>query len=281
MTISEALSSARQSFAGTIEEPERTAASILAASVGRGREFLIAHPEYELSIEESKRFEDFVRRRLMHEPLQYILGRQEFYGLEFSVGPGVLIPRPETELLVQFAVEILKETAGPEILDLGVGSGCISVAVLKELPTAAVTAVDISPIALEYAGRNAAKHNVAGRIKFIESDLFDSVPVEHYNAILANPPYVSREEMTHLQPEVKDYEPGIALTDGSDGLSIIRRIIKFAPDYLVKGGFLIMEIGYGQAERVAELFVSDNRWTNVSFEKDLQGIERTVIAKVK
>lgn len=281
MTIREALNIARQELTGIIDDPARTAASIVAAATGRGREFLYAHPEYELSSEEEARMGEFLRRRRLREPLQYILRQQEFYGLSFEVGPGVLIPRPETEILVGQTIAAMREKESPRLLELGIGSGCISVSILCNLPTARISAADISAVALDYARRNAERHGVSERLYLFESDLFDSVPREAFDAVLANPPYVAAGDLPALQPEVRDFEPPEALTDGADGLRIIRRIIAQAPDFLRSGGLLLMEIGAGQSGPVAEMFSGDDRWAGFSFLRDLQGIERTLVAQLK
>lgn len=278
MNIAEALHSGRERLAGVIAEPVREVSLLLAAAIGRRREFMIAHPEYRLTGEEFSKFEAFIKRRAKREPLQYILGRQEFYGHEFIVGPGVLIPRPETENLVRIATESLSETDEPKILEIGIGSGCISIAVLKLLPAARIIGVDISPRAISYARLNAERLNVSPRLYLIQSDLFDAFADVKFDAILTNPPYVARDELSTLQPEVRDFEPQEALTDGGDGLSLIRQIVAAAPAYLRSGGGLFMEIGFGQSGRVGELFAADERWTGVTFEKDLSGIERTAVA---
>lgn len=278
MNIAEALHSARERLAGIIAEPVREVSLLLAAAIGRTREFIIAHPEYRLTGEEQLKFESFLERRAKREPLQYILGRQEFYGHEFLVGPGVLIPRPETENLVRIASESLSETDEPKILEIGIGSGCISIAVLRLLPAAQIIGVDISPRAISYARQNAERLGVGPRLFLIQSNLFDAFAEVKFDAILTNPPYVARDELSSLEPEVRDFEPREALTDGDDGLSLIRQIVAAAPDYLRSGGGLFMEIGFGQSERVSELFAADERWIGVTFEKDLSGIERTAVA---
>jgi len=278
MNIAEALLTARCRLTGTIAEPVREARQLLAAAIDRKREFIIAHPEYDLTDEELSKFEYFLARRLKREPLQYILGRQEFYGLEFLVGPGVLIPRPETETLVRLAAVSFGEREEPRFLEIGVGSGCISITLLKILPTARIIGVDISRRALFYARRNAERHRVRPRLHLIQSDLFGAFADMRFDAILTNPPYVASDELISLEPEVKDYEPKEALTVGADGLSLIRHIVAAAPHYLISGGGLFMEIGFGQLERVKKLFAADHRWASIVFEKDLSGVERTAVA---
>jgi release factor glutamine methyltransferase len=261
-----------------IDDPARQAASLLALAIKRDRTFLIAHPEYELTRGEEKLFSEYVARRAGREPLQYIRGTQEFYGLEFEVSPGVLIPRPETELLVENAIELLKDQTGPFFCEAGTGSGCISVSILDQAPQAFAVGLDISGEALGVSERNARKHNVFDRIKLLRSDLFAGLGGEKFDLIVSNPPYIPKYDYEHLQPEVRDFEPASALTDGGDGLSIIRRIVGDTPDHLRPGGFLLMEIGFGQAESVRSMF-DPNIWRDVEIIPDLQSIPRVVKAR--
>jgi release factor glutamine methyltransferase len=225
-------------------------------------------------------FRGFVRRRAAREPFQYITGRQEFYGLEFIVTPDVLIPRPETEIIVENALEILSGTANPSFCEVGVGSGCISAAILHELQTVSGIGLDVSKTALAIAGKNAEKHGVADRLKLIVSDVFNQLNGEKFDLIISNPPYISAAEMTALQREVRDFEPRAALTDDGDGFSIIEKIVADAPRHLKENGFLLMEIGFGQAEKVSAMF-DLKFWQAVEILPDLQGIARTVKARIK
>ena len=224
------------------------------------------------------RFADFLRRRANREPLQYIRGYQEFYGLNFIVTPDVLIPRPETELIVENAVDILKAAENPSFCEVGVGSGCISVALLHEVKTASAIGLDISERALKIATINAANHLVSPRLKLEVSDVFSALKNEQFELIVSNPPYISTEEMKSLQKEVRDFEPLTALTDGQDGFSIIEKIIAGAPSFLRNGGYLLMEIGFGQAAQVSAMFDRET-WQAIEFLPDLQGIPRTVKAR--
>lgn len=266
--------------AGGVTEPRREAASLLVFVIGKDKTFLVAHPEYELSGDEAALFDELARRRAAREPLQYITGRQEFYGLEFIVTPDVLIPRPETELLVENALGILSRASNPTFCEVGVGSGCISVAILHEIKTARAVGLDISENALATARKNAEKHDVSARLELMISDVFSCLKNEKFDLIVSNPPYISIKEMKTLQTEVRDFEPFAALTDGGDGFSIIEKIVAAAPRYLKKNGFLLLEIGFGQAARATSM-LDAKLWRDVEFFPDLQGIARTVKARLE
>ena len=266
-----------------IAEPRRQAASLLAFALAKDQTFLIAHPEYELSGAEEISFREFLRRRANREPLQYITGRQEFYGLDFAVTPDVLIPRPETESMVENAIEILRELEKPRFCEVGVGSGCVSVSILHEVKTARAVGLDISEKALKIAAVNAEKNDVAERLELKISDVFDVLDAlavlatERFDLIVSNPPYIASADYAALQPEVRDFEPRTALTDGRNGLSIIEKIIAAAPDFLKPCGSLLLEIGFDQAEPVGAMF-SEKIWQTIEIIPDLQGIPRTVKA---
>jgi release factor glutamine methyltransferase len=197
----------------------------------------------------------------------------------------VLIPRPETELLVETALEILKDTPGPSVCDVGTGSGCVAVSLLHVRPDARVCALDISPAALAVAARNAARHGVAGRFTPLVSDCFDALGDEgdsapaRFDAVVSNPPYVAERDLPELQREVREHEPRVALTPGGDGLSVVRRLVVEAPRLLRPGGHLLFEIGYDQHGRVREL-VDPRVWTLLDIRRDLQGIPRTVALRL-
>ncbi|CAN5324012.1 peptide chain release factor N(5)-glutamine methyltransferase [soil metagenome] len=278
MNISLALISASEQLGRAgIDQQRREAASLLAFGISREAAFLIAHPEYELTVEEAARFEDAVRRRAGREPFQLIVGRQEFYGLNFEVESGVLIPRHETELLVERAVEILKNTERPSFFEAGVGTGCISVSILHLIETAKAMAVDISEQALDLARRNAERHGVSGRLCLLKSDLF-AIARGKFDIIVSNPPYIPLSDAKGLQPEVVEFDPPEALFAGVDGLDIIRRIVAEAPQFLIPQGYLLLEIGQGQAASVNALLGSDH-WASVEILADLQGIPRTLVAR--
>ncbi|MGI8467102.1 MAG: peptide chain release factor N(5)-glutamine methyltransferase [Pyrinomonadaceae bacterium] len=282
MKISEILKSATEILReNKVTEPRREAVSLLAFALQKDKIFLVAHDNYKLSAEEETRFQNFLQRRANREPLQYIRGTQEFYGLDFTVTPDVLIPRPETELIVENAVKILRPIENPRVCEVGVGSGCISVSILHEIKNARAIGLDISEKALEIAKKNAGRNNVSERLKLKISDVFAALDNEKFDLIVSNPPYISVDEMETLQAEVRGFEPLAALTDGKDGLSIIEKIISESPEFLRGGnGYLLMEIGFNQARKVSEMF-DKTVWQSLEFLPDLQGIARTVKAKLR
>jgi len=226
-----------------------------------------------------------LRKRCCGEPLQYILGKTEFMGWEFMVAPGVLIPRPETEILVEAAVKIAPRRPGApasqlKVLDLGTGSGCIAISLAKFIKNINVTASDISGEALEIAKQNASLNNV--EIRFLQGDLFSNYDLRPmtYDLIISNPPYVPTAEIDTLQPEVRQ-EPAIALDGGRDGLDFYRRIIAEAPAYLRGEGFLIMEMGFNQCSAIKEIFNSCGKFRIVEVIKDYTHIDRVIVAKMK
>ena len=261
-----------------ISDARRDAFALVCLAIGRDRSFIYSHPDYQPTSEETAGIEQNIRRRANREPLQYIRGSQEFYGFEFEVTPDVLIPRPETEMIVERAIQILKGSNDPRFLDLGTGSGCIPISILGNVPNARGVAVDISPDALAVAARNAERHGVAERLELVESNLFEKLPPTKYDLIVSNPPYVPEQDLDHLQAEVRDHEPHVALSDGRDGVSIIERILKDSRHYLDPGGVLIIEIGFGQSERVLEVAVGSG-WVSAEIEADLRGIPRMLAAK--
>jgi len=279
MTIAESLKhAAKRLLESGVPEHVREGSSLLQLALERDRVFLVAHPEYELSPEERARFISVLERRVAREPLQYITGRQEFCGLEFLVTPDVLIPRPETEILVERSIELLRRAHDPLFADIGIGSGCIAISVLHGVPQARAHGFDISVRALEVVSRNAGLHGVGERLSLFESDIYSAVNRRDYALIVSNPPYVPVDEIDGLQPEVKDFEPHSALTDGGDGLSVIRDLIKHAPDFLRPGGSLVLEIGFGQATAVSDMF-DPKLWRN-EFVPDSQHVLRMVTAKI-
>ena len=262
-----------------VAEARREAGSLLAHVLQRDRTFLITHAEEFVNDADFHLLRRLVARRAAGEPLQYITNRQEFYKLEFEVTPDVLIPRPETELLVETALEILGDAGDrtPLVCDVGTGSGCVAISLLHEMPEARAVAVDISPPALHVAARNATRHAVAARLMPVASDCFAALDSSRaaFFVIVSNPPYIAEAEMNDLQREVRDYEPRGALTPGGDGLSIIRRLLADAPSFLRPGGHLLFEIGFNQHEAVSRL-VNAQAWTLLDIRRDLQGIPRTV-----
>ncbi len=255
-----------------VGEAQREASTLLSVALGRARAFLIAHPEYVLSNQEAERYRGMLGRRAAREPLQYITGRQEFWGLEFTVTPDVLIPRPETEILVEEAVRLLRTIETPRFADACAGSGCIAVSILHSVPASRGLATDISAPALNVAAENAQRHDVADRLELVEADLFESITGQ-FDLIASNPPYIPDRQIARLQPEVRDHEPRLALSGGGDGLDILKRLIESSPGLLRPGGTLLIEIGFDQAERVRGL-LSASEWQTVEFLQDLQGIRR-------
>jgi release factor glutamine methyltransferase len=271
--------------AAGISDARADARTLLSHTLARDHSFLIAHSDAEIEPSALALFRERIARRASGEPLQYITGRQEFYGLDFEVNPAVLIPRPETELLVEVALELLRETtSSPLVCDVGTGSGCIPVALLHERKDARASGLDISADALAVAARNAARHSVSERLTLCVSDCFDALdsPPAPFTLITSNPPYIPARDLAQLQREVREHEPRIALTpaddEDGDGLSVIRRLIKDAPRFLVAGGHLLIEIGYGQHEAVTSL-VDPNIWPTFDIRRDLQGIPRTVVLR--
>jgi release factor glutamine methyltransferase len=263
-----------------IGEPQRDAALLLAFTLQKDKTFLVAHPEYELSNVEEKRFREFLERRANREPFQYICGKQEFYGLDFAVTKDVLIPRPETELIVENAIEILGESENAKFCEVGVGSGCISIAILHNVETTKAIGLDVSERALKIAKKNAETHKVLERLELKNSNVFEVLTNEKFDLIVSNPPYISVEDVENLQPEVRDFEPVIALTDNKNGLTIVQKIIDQAPKFLNSNAFLLMEIGFNQSDKVREMFRAET-WRSVEILPDLQGIPRTVKARLK
>lgn len=261
-----------------VPEARREAGSLLAFILAKDRTFLIAHAEDPVSEEMLLRFQESVERRAAGEPLQYITGVQDFFGREFRVTPDVLIPRPETELLVEAAIDV--NGSSPFVCDVGTGSGCIAVTLLCEIAQARAVAVDKSPAALEVAKLNSRNHMVADRAEFLVSDCLDALDPRDYqfDLIVSNPPYVSADMLPGLQREVRDHEPLIALSPGADGLTIIRRLIKESPAFLKPNGHLLMEIGFDQGEAVTEL-VQETPWQLLEIRPDLQGIPRIVVLR--
>jgi len=223
-------------------------------------------------------FHALVSRRARREPLAYIVGHREFWGLEFDVTPAVLIPRPETELIVEEALAALpRRDAVRRIIDVGTGSGCLAVTLAVEFPAARITATDMSHDALAVAYRNAERHNVIGRITFVQADVLSEV-TGAADLIVSNPPYVPAEDAATLQPEVADYEPAGALFAGADGLDVIRRLLASAPPLLAAGSWLIMEFGFGQEAGVRDAAQRAN-WTVLRIRCDLQGIPRVAVLR--
>ncbi len=269
----EALQAARARLAATSRTPRRDAEVLLAHVLRCDQVALLTHPERLLSPAESDQLESFLNRRLACEPMQYITGSQEFFGLLFEVTAAVLIPRPETEHLVEAALEhIGGETV--RIVDVGTGSGAIAVSLAHARPQARVTAVDLSPAALEVARRNAQRHGVLDRVTLLQSNLLAAVDGADFDVVVSNPPYIAEGEV--LEPQVSNYEPHPALYAGPTGLEVYERLIPEARKVLKPGGWLLLEIGFGQQPAVEALL---RGWRSVSVVHDLQGIPRVLRAQ--
>jgi release factor glutamine methyltransferase len=257
---------------------------LLAEACGCQRIELYTRYSEPVSDEVRTRFREMVKRRAEGTPVAYLLGRREFYSLNFAVTPDVLIPRPETEFAVIAVLDHLKQRPAdalpPRIVDVGTGSGAIAVTVAKHAPSALVTAVDISSKALEVAQSNAKAHGVTEQLSFVESDLLNALPVDsRFDIVVSNPPYVSRAEMEQLSPEVRNHEPTLALIAGESGTEVIARLIPQAVERLLPGGWLIMEISPMIEPQVRELLTSDGRWESIQVKKDLAQLARIVEAQ--
>ena len=260
--------------------PRLDVETLLQKVLGVDRLYILLNLERVLSEDEEQLFNKFINERLNNRPIAYIVGNREFMGLDFFVKEGVLIPRPDTEVLVEEVIELAKKKDAKNILDIGTGSGAITVSLAKYLENVKVTSVDISDIALEIGKRNAISNEVDDRITFVKSDLFTNIDKEtKFDIIVSNPPYIKREVIDTLDKQVKDYEPYNALEGGVDGLDFYRAITKRAKEYLKKDGILAYEVGHDQSEDVSKLMEMDG-YTNIYTLKDLQQIDRVVIGTV-
>jgi release factor glutamine methyltransferase len=273
-TAGDVLQAARARLASTSQYPRRDAELILAHVLGCDPTALLTHPERLLSAQQAELFESLLNRRLASEPVQYLTGEQEFFGLLFEVSPDVLIPRPETEHLVEAVLERFDRDANPCIVDVGTGSGAIAVAIAHALTRSRVVAVDLSLAALEVARRNAERHGVLGQVTLRQSDLLAEAGTAEFDVVVSNPPYIANGEKLELQ--VADFEPRSALYAGPTGLEIYERLIPQANRALKPQGWLMMEIGYGQRSVLETLL---GGWHELSFVPDLQGIPRVVQAQ--
>jgi len=271
-----------------IENPRLNAELLMAHSLQGSRESLYTQLKEPLKEEKKDTFQYLVRRRVSGEPIQYILGRQEFWSIEFKVDRRCLIPRPETELLVEETLSILSHHPSadiPKVLEIGTGSGAIAIALAKELEEVLIVATDISKDALGLAKENATSLGLLSKIRFLQANLFDPFSTlrgrEPFSIILSNPPYIARPEIKGLSREVRDFEPLIALDGGDDGLDFYRRILTEAPHYLKEEGWLLLEVGKGQAEEVSELIERSEGFKKPERVKDLANIERVVKAQKK
>lgn len=284
ITVRSALLRAIAQLAAAKTPSHSLAAELLLMHVlGRDRTWLYSHPEAALEPDIADKFFALIAQRASGVPTQYLTGIQEFWGLPFEVTPAVLIPRPETEHLIEVALERL----GPErrrenlrIADVGTGSGSIAVALATELPAAEILATDISAAALEVARRNAHRQFVSGRIHFVECDLLPSgeTNAHSFDMIVSNPPYVAETQKSQLQNEVRLHEPSLALFAGPSGTEIYPRLIALASQHLRSGGFLALEIGFGALDKIQPL-VNSASWNNIRVSNDLAGIPRVLSAQ--
>jgi release factor glutamine methyltransferase len=281
VTIEEALRSGAETLhAASITSPAREAALLLRHVLKCDAAYLYAHGDERLNAVASIFYKAVVKRRAAHEPFQLITGVQEFYRLEFRVTPDVLIPRPETEILVEDAIAEFCDRQNLRFCEVGVGSGCISIALLVNLQIALGVGVDISETALKVANENAVKHGVIERLELKRSDVFENILDEKFDLIVSNPPYVPHGDLATLQEEVRSFEPRTALDGGEDGLDVVRRIVAESPKYLNSGALLYVEIGWNQFEHVGKL-LDRSIWESFDFLPDLQGISRILKARLK
>ena len=260
---------------------------LLMFTLGCDRAYLYGHPERELTHDENSRYQEALARRATGVPAQYITGHQEFWGMDLLVSPDVLIPRPETEHVIERVLELVRSRseaheAGPQkhgklrIIDVGTGSGCIALALAKELPHAEIHATDISPAALEIAKANAARHNLLERIHFQQTDLLSGIEKTAIDVVVSNPPYVGTAEEDQVQLEVRKFEPKIAVFAGQSGLEVISRLVSQAYQVLRPGGWLVMEISGTIADRAKAAVLE---WEQVQVLPDLQSIPRVLSAR--
>ena len=283
MTLRQALTQASNRISANPDlraDAQRDAELLLLHVLHIDRAILLAHPDRMLTTEEFAAYQAAIERRLGNEPIQYITGQQEFFGLLLKVTPATLIPRPETEHLVEAVLERVPHDREIDILDVGTGTGAIALALAANLPQARLTAVDLSAAALAVARENASTHHLDRRIRFFWSDLLATLPADKqdaaFDAIVSNPPYIPETDRAELHPQVRDHEPAEALFSGTTGLDIYRRLIPQAHLALKPGGLLALEIGHGQSEALSGLLEG---WQNVTLVADLQQIPRVILAQ--
>lgn len=284
MNIKIALSKAESILKNSsVSTPALDAGVILCFVLGCEYAYILTHQAHELSLDEESKYFSLINLRAAGDPIQYLTGNKEFMSLNFKVNPSVLIPRPETEVLVEIILDYLKCNMHEKklhILDMGTGSGCIAVSLAYYLKNCSVIASDISALALGVAYINAVKNKVEKKINFVQSNLFENLGNMRFDVIVSNPPYVPTEEISKLQNEIKKHEPLIALDGGEDGLKYYRRIIEEAPNHIARNGLLGFEVGFDQSSRVACL-MEQRGFEEVKAFKDLSGIYRVVIGKYR
>jgi len=278
MNLKQALHSAiRQLEQAQVGSPRMNAETLLMFMLGRDRAYLYAHGERVLSAEEILRYQQLTAERARGVPAQYITGHQEFWGMDLLVSPAVLIPRPETEHVVETVIELSQGRAGNiRIVDVGTGSGCIALALAKELPQAEIHATEISATALEVARANAARHQLAERVHFHQTDLLNDIAGLQFDFVVSNPPYVGESEKDTVEAQVRKFEPQIAVFAGETGMEVFAKLIPQALKVLSPGGWLVMELAFSSYDRVRQLLLN---WSDLRFSNDLQGIPRVVAAR--
>jgi release factor glutamine methyltransferase len=260
------------------ERARRDAETLLLHLLRQNRAWLLTNLDAQASPESQSAFDKLIARRRSGEPIQYITGTAEFFGLPFAVSPHVLVPRPETEHLVEEVALLASAFKRPTIADIGTGSGAIAIALAHSLPDARIFATDLSPDALSIARTNAAQNHVSDRISFFEGDLLAPLAGNTFSIIASNPPYIPLSDFQSLSVEVREFEPHAALFAGEDGLAIYRRLIPAAYELLLPGGWLVMEIGFGQEAAIRESLVS-NGYIDVHSVPDYQGIPRVAAGR--
>ena len=280
MLLKQALALAVQQLESSdVGSPRLNAETLLMFVLGVNRAYLYAHPERELTGEEQARYDEVIAQRAKAFPSQYITGHQEFWGLDFLVSPAVLIPRPETEHLVETVLELAREARQPRIVDVGTGSGCIALALAHELKGADMFGVDLSADALEIARANAARLQLDDRVRFLQSNVLEALAARRdFDFVVSNPPYVGFNEADKVQRSVFEYEPKMAVFAGDSGLDVIRPLIAEAHSTLKPGGWLAMEIGYSMRDAVLAL-LGPTLWEMPAVVPDLQGIPRVIAAR--
>ena len=258
-----------------IESPRLNAEILLSEILNCKRLDLYLKFDQPLKELEISKYREWIKRRGLYEPIQYIIGKIEFFGLQFRVNSSVLIPRPETEILVEEVIKYSKSKNGLKILDIGTGSGIIAIAIAKQLEDSQITAIDISQEAINLAMENAVTNEVISKLKFLMSDIKDFENNEKFDVVVSNPPYISKEDFPSLQNEIKDYEPRIALTDSNDGLDFYKIISKRSKSLLKKDGRIYFEVGKGQADNVERILI-ENDFICIRSINDYQQIERVV-----
>lgn len=286
MNIQQALATAVEYLEQNRESDRgRDAETLLMHVLGCDRAHVMAHPERELTAAQAEDFEDVVVKRARGVPLQYITGHQEFWGLDFVVTPAVLIPRPQTEHVVEAALAIAQEhyaecgDGALQLLDVGTGAGTIALALAHSLPKARVLATEISEPALEIARLNGERLGLAGRVQFQQADLLTGIAASSVDIVAGNPPYIGRKETLGVQRQVREHEPDVALFGGESGMEVFEKLLPQMHEVLRPRGWFALEMGYTQEAPMRALIAADGRWTDVKIVPDLQGIPRVAVAR--